>query len=1007
MNNVVRQYLCQILRTHGTEILDDVPRLQQLLSEMCGPLQDECQLLMTALYYQVPRQLLARGDKESWPTLRPHLVEQFSQTAFLNPESAGWAIDSWRGGLIAGGGLGSPLRKEKAGAPTSLPTLPSMHGEFPEIHPQSEPPVLQPPPLQMAEPAEPIAATLPPGAQLPFLAPSGRLPGRTPKGSRPVPVAEQTMTAIPLETPALDPFAEQRVGPPPPTPPAMPVLFPEPPVIPPPVPLMTPPPLPVGDVLGGMAIPVIPPPPPGWETPMPSPPMTPPAPPAWHGPTPPAQPAWRGTTSQLPPPRRKVGLVVAGLLAFVLLNGLIVAGVFAWKHWHKPHEPAIAEKTEPSTQPTGRTAPTGTTGRTGTTGTTETTGPVRPPKPDPALQERLAQAKRHVEQGDRYFSNNAYDLALQEYNRALGFDPDCASAFHGRGQVYLEQRLYTRAIKDLDDAIKRDPRMIDAYLARSVAYYNQNKYDETIKDCNEVLKLDRKVPAAYNNRGLAYMGQNKIPQALADFDEALAIRSNYGRAWANRGQCHFRLADYDKALEDLANAVQHDRTLGYAYNIRGQIFMMRKQYSQAAAEFSEAIRTNRNIAVYWSNRALAYLCQDDYTHCIQDADEAIQREVSHSSAYCWRGECYRRRNQLDLALRDLTRALEYNRTSPWAYYYRGCVRLDQMRTDEAITDFRLALKYDPTHEAARAELAWQTGRGLLKYVSDDTEAFLCVNVRQLCQTHVVRTNYLPQWQKTLSDSPVQALLKLIGVDPFNDLDQVLFAGYRDSLRVAKFEVVLRGTFNEDKLRTFARQAMQDRSLRDLLAGQCEIYEYRAPQATDSVFAALINKQTLVLSSSIDAVREAFHRERVQRRSSLKNRVLQYMLDDLDGRRTVWMAFGSEALLATGADQDLFKRLDAFTGTVEVSQGAMLNVVFHAITAKDARDLAANLRKSLLDSTSTLKNQKQMAPVLEFIRALTVKAQDESILIHGQVDERTLTQMVDLLIAEMTKSSTKK
>ena len=83
-------------------------------------------------------------------------------------------------------------------------------------------------------------------------------------------------------------------------------------------------------------------------------------------------------------------------------------------------------------------------------------------------------------------SNVEYQLAIDNYTKAIKIDPDYVKAYHNRGNTYKELENYKNAIADYTRAIKIDPDFANAYDGRGTAmWYLKVEYcSDYIRACN-------------------------------------------------------------------------------------------------------------------------------------------------------------------------------------------------------------------------------------------------------------------------------------------------------------------------------------------------------------------------------------------------------------------------------------------------------------------------------------------------------------------------------------------
>ena len=71
--------------------------------------------------------------------------------------------------------------------------------------------------------------------------------------------------------------------------------------------------------------------------------------------------------------------------------------------------------------------------------------------------------------GGDYNHLGQYQLAIQDYDRAIQLEPDDNLSFYQRGNAYFRLGQYQRAIKDYDQATKLEPLYSPAFYLRGQA----------------------------------------------------------------------------------------------------------------------------------------------------------------------------------------------------------------------------------------------------------------------------------------------------------------------------------------------------------------------------------------------------------------------------------------------------------------------------------------------------------------------------------------------------------
>ena len=75
-----------------------------------------------------------------------------------------------------------------------------------------------------------------------------------------------------------------------------------------------------------------------------------------------------------------------------------------------------------------------------------------------------------------------YELAIQEFSKALAINPDSAEVHRSLARVYYVQKKYLKAAEHYKKLTNLDPYDIDSYLYTASALEKARKYDEAITE---------------------------------------------------------------------------------------------------------------------------------------------------------------------------------------------------------------------------------------------------------------------------------------------------------------------------------------------------------------------------------------------------------------------------------------------------------------------------------------------------------------------------------------------
>ncbi|MBI3353658.1 MAG: tetratricopeptide repeat protein [Nitrospirae bacterium] len=175
--------------------------------------------------------------------------------------------------------------------------------------------------------------------------------------------------------------------------------------------------------------------------------------------------------------------------------------------------------------------------------------------------ERWLQINGWVEKGNEYSLKKEYDNAIENYNKAIAFNPDDADVYTQRGKAYYDKGQYDKAIEDFNRAIALNPNDENAYAMRGFAYIHKGQYDKGNEDTgksialqdsfgssffnrriekyNQLIALNPKDAKTYVGRGNAYRGKGQYDMAIEDFNKAIALNPKDAEAYSGRGVAYF------------------------------------------------------------------------------------------------------------------------------------------------------------------------------------------------------------------------------------------------------------------------------------------------------------------------------------------------------------------------------------------------------------------------------------------------------------------------------------
>jgi hypothetical protein len=236
------------------------------------------------------------------------------------------------------------------------------------------------------------------------------------------------------------------------------------------------------------------------------------------------------------------------------------------------------------------------------------------------------------------------------------------------------------------------------------------------------------------------------------------------------------------------------------------------------------------------------------------------------------------------------------------------------------------------------------GAEISKLLPDDTQMVMCINVRQILDSDLVKKYALPQAEGALKwNASISETASALGLDPFKDVASVTFAAPAN-VNENKWLVLVRGHFDPAKIHAAAEKFAQSdpKALTFHSEGGLRVYEARPRENSTSMFAVLLDKEGLVISPVKDYVLDAGAKISGKKPTAHDVKLKEFV-SQVDDKQCLWLAgLVPEELKAAFARDKQTKavadHLIGLSGGLALSTDAKAGVRIFLNDAKAARDL---------------------------------------------------------------------
>jgi tetratricopeptide (TPR) repeat protein len=167
------------------------------------------------------------------------------------------------------------------------------------------------------------------------------------------------------------------------------------------------------------------------------------------------------------------------------------------------------------------------------------------------------QAASHVELGEIYHLQNAFNKAAAAYEKAIDLDPKMTQAYYNLGSLSITKGDVKKGIKYYEKCNEVDPRFPQAYMMQGLLKFKARKKDnESILLFNKAVDADSTYALTYFWRGLACIALDRPDQGLSNWTKLVQLAPGNSFYTIMRGFLFIEMGDFDNAFNDLRKAMK-------------------------------------------------------------------------------------------------------------------------------------------------------------------------------------------------------------------------------------------------------------------------------------------------------------------------------------------------------------------------------------------------------------------------------------------------------------------
>ena len=260
--------------------------------------------------------------------------------------------------------------------------------------------------------------------------------------------------------------------------------------------------------------------------------------------------------------------------------------------------------------------------------------------------------------------------AIDEYKKALEFDPNNSLIFSEMAQSYLRNNRLREAADTAAKAIAIDKDDIEAHKLLTTIYLQaigrataqQPPSPETINSAihefEEIIRIDTTERQSFLMLARLYQIKGDRDKATEIYKKFLGIEPGSEEGVTALAKLHMDAGNYKEAADLLETFVKERPDSDTALQTLGEVYSELQDYSKAADAYGRASELDPDDIEIKKAQAQALFLADKFDEAVKRYEEIAKAEPEDGLALLRLGQIYRRQMKYDLARQNLQKAAE-------------------------------------------------------------------------------------------------------------------------------------------------------------------------------------------------------------------------------------------------------------------------------------------------------------------------------------------------------------
>ncbi len=241
--------------------------------------------------------------------------------------------------------------------------------------------------------------------------------------------------------------------------------------------------------------------------------------------------------------------------------------------------------------------------------------------------ENSIQAEPHILSffflGLSYYGLNQYELALNQFQKALDLSPEFERARVLVAMTLLKQQRLDDAIMEIGKVLRGNPNNAYAHNILGSAYLAKGEYDQGMEELELATELDPHLADAHMKRGIFHLAQGEGAQGEADLIKAVEAAPEVMNSRLMLVTHYLRRENYSAAIETLNEGMNGTKADALLNNYLAAAYFSQKKTDKALAALEKAKQINPAYLTPYFNLASYYASESDYAGATAEYEQVL------------------------------------------------------------------------------------------------------------------------------------------------------------------------------------------------------------------------------------------------------------------------------------------------------------------------------------------------------------------------------------------------